>query len=60
MIIYLVNKHNLLVLGKWSEEEESVLYEAVHQVTNTKEGASVTAAIAWSDVAKKVKPTSHH
>ncbi|XP_065830067.1 cyclin-D-binding Myb-like transcription factor 1 [Oscarella lobularis] len=40
--------------GKWSEEEERRLSEAVHEITNTKTAEYVTCSLPWAQVADKV------
>ena len=41
-------------LGKWSQDEETRLSQAVHELTSTVPGESVTVGILWTDVARKV------
>ncbi|XP_028398410.1 cyclin-D-binding Myb-like transcription factor 1 isoform X2 [Dendronephthya gigantea] len=40
--------------GKWSQDEEDRLSEAVHEVTSTVSGESITSGILWTDVARRV------
>ncbi|XP_078677702.1 cyclin-D-binding Myb-like transcription factor 1 isoform X3 [Branchiostoma floridae x Branchiostoma belcheri] len=40
--------------GKWSNEEETRLQDAVHEVTNTIHGQPVTSGISWAEVAHRV------
>ncbi|MEJ1287777.1 hypothetical protein NN561_018800 [Cricetulus griseus] len=40
--------------GKWSEEEEQILADAVHELTSTAVGEKVTQGVCWADVAQRV------
>ena len=44
--------------GKWEEDEERRLVEAVHDVTGTPRGTSVTSNVPWSRVAAAVDTRS--
>ena len=48
-----VNRNNCLA-GKWADEEEERLAKAVHAVTNTEPGESVTDGIPWGHIANLV------
>ncbi|XP_076813869.1 uncharacterized protein LOC143460298 [Clavelina lepadiformis] len=43
-----------LTVGKWADEEEERLAKAVHAVTNTEPGESVTDGIPWGHIANLV------
>ncbi|XP_040599793.1 cyclin-D-binding Myb-like transcription factor 1 [Mesocricetus auratus] len=40
--------------GKWTEEEEKVLVDAVHELTCTEMGEKVTQGVSWAAVAQRV------
>jgi len=44
--------------GKWEEDEEQRLTDAVHEVTETEAGTSVTSNVPWSQVAAMVNTRS--
>lgn len=46
---------NSSLTGKWSDEELKLLSDAVHELTNTKRGESVTTGINWREVSERVK-----
>lgn len=45
---------NLLLSGKWTEEEEKRLAEVVHELTSTEPGDTVTQGVSWAAVAERV------
>ncbi|MEJ1287776.1 hypothetical protein NN561_018799 [Cricetulus griseus] len=40
--------------GKWSEEEEQILADVVHELTSTAVGDKVTQGVCWASVAQRV------
>ncbi|CAO2623162.1 Cyclin-D-binding Myb-like transcription factor 1 [Lemmus lemmus] len=40
--------------GKWTEEEEQILGDVVHELTCTEEGDNVTQGVSWAAVAQRV------
>ncbi|CAO2623156.1 Cyclin-D-binding Myb-like transcription factor 1 [Lemmus lemmus] len=40
--------------GKWTEEEEQILGDVVHELTCTEEGEKVTQGVSWAAVAQRV------
>ncbi|XP_040599699.1 cyclin-D-binding Myb-like transcription factor 1 [Mesocricetus auratus] len=40
--------------GKWTEEEEQILVDAVHELTCTEVGEKVTQGVCWAAVAQRV------
>ena len=44
----------MLPVGKWDQDEENLLANAVYELSNAHPGESITTGISWAQVAERV------